>query len=609
MGPSKFPFIEQCRRFVPLAVWAIVILVILAIPVKIISEGFMPTTDALRDAAKAVSGKPWSEILVLGPTHNDTGGEFGWQLFLRSIFLSSQCSATTLVTFSVICLFVLPSCSAIAWLKRPEAWLVALTVASIFSDLAMRLLFGRPLLLTIAGLVTILLMWQTWGPAPPKKPMVVCMGAIIALCIFLHGVWYLWALPVLAFFLAGQIRWGLALVVAWAGGLVVGCLLTGHPVEACSHMTEMGWRAFFLHRTPGTLVIELQPASGEPFALIVVSGLVILRYLSKIDTRKLYADPVFWLACISWVLAFRASRFIEDWFWPAVMVWIACDLQRFLESRLPTDSFKRLALAIGIALTSFLAFTSDAGGRWSQNLTRTYLDAQNPELAGWLPDKGGIFYASDMTLFFQTFFKNPHADWRYILGFEPALMPDEDFQIYQPILSNPNDPEAYQPWVRKMKPADRLVLRVVSGPAPPIPQLEWGYGVNGIWIGRLPGFEHAQFGGPEKAAIDATQSWLAMIDVGDYSGSWKESAAVMRSGASEQDSVAALERNRKPLGRMLSRKLRSAKLSKDLPDAPTGTYVVMEFDTAFENKKSAIETVTFRLESDGTWKAAGYFIH
>ena len=34
----------------------------------------------------------------------------------------------------------------------------------------------------------------------------------------------------------------------------------------------------------------------------------------------------------------------------------------------------------------------------------------------------------------------------------------------------------------------------------------------------------------------------------------------------------------------------------------------MRFDTSFANKKSAVETVTFRLEKDGHWKSAGYFI-
>jgi len=36
--------------------------------------------------------------------------------------------------------------------------------------------------------------------------------------------------------------------------------------------------------------------------------------------------------------------------------------------------------------------------------------------------------------------------------------------------------------------------------------------------------------------------------------------------------------------------------------------VIVQFDTAFENKRSAIETVTVMPQKDGQWKIAGYFI-
>jgi hypothetical protein len=91
-----------------------------------------------------------------------------------------------------------------------------------------------------------------------------------------------------------------------------------------------------------------------------------------------------------------------------------------------------------------------------------------------------------MTIFYQTFYKNPNADWRYVLGYEPALMSDEDFKVYQDVLWNFGDPRAYQPWVEKMRPQDRLVIRSPRSSPPNIPELEWNYGVSGIWIGRLP---------------------------------------------------------------------------------------------------------------------------
>jgi len=65
---------------------------------------------------------------------------------------------------------------------------------------------------------------------------------------------------------------------------------------------------------------------------------------------------------------------------------------------------------------------------------------------------------------------------------------------------------------------------------------------------------------------------------------------------------------RKPLGNLLGRKLKSATQVATLPGAPDGQYVVMQFNSSFANKKTAIETVTFVLAKDGSWKASGYFI-
>jgi hypothetical protein len=478
--------LDALRRYVPLAVWAVVILVILAIPLKIISYGYLPGDDALRHAAKAVSGKPWPEILVVGPAFQ-VDHNFGWHFLLRQVYLGSHCGPEALVLLSVVGLFVLAGWSVLPWLKRPEAWLIALTAAALTSDLLMRFSLGRPFLLTIAGLLTILFAWQIHGASPPKWWTAVWMAVLIAVCIFVHGVWYLWALPVAAFFLAGQFRWGWMLVVGWAAGTFLGASLTGHPLESPYQAVVMASRAFGMHTTQRTLVIEFQPSSGEVFALIILGGLLILRQLAGLKARPLTRNPAFWLACISWVLSFKAVRFTEDWGWPALMVLITCDLQLLLEARFAPDSFKRLALTCGLAAMTFLVITSDFGSRWTYNLTQQYLTTtEHPELKGWMPEKGGILYSVDMSIFYQTFYKNPNGDWRYVLGYEPALMPKEDFEVYYKIMWNFGDAKAYEPWVKKMRPEDRLVIRGGRGAPPNIPQLEWEYGVSGIWIGRTP---------------------------------------------------------------------------------------------------------------------------
>jgi len=65
---------------------------------------------------------------------------------------------------------------------------------------------------------------------------------------------------------------------------------------------------------------------------------------------------------------------------------------------------------------------------------------------------------------------------------------------------------------------------------------------------------------------------------------------------------------RTPLGKMQSRKMLSATFATSLPGAPDGSYVVIQFDTVFEHKAVAVETITPMLEKDGQWRVSGYYI-
>lgn len=46
----------------------------------------------------------------------------------------------------------------------------------------------------------------------------------------------------------------------------------------------------------------------------------------------------------------------------------------------------------------------------------------------------------------------------------------------------------------------------------------------------------------------------------------------------------------------------------ELPGAPDGEYVVLEFETTFEHKKKGGERVVMMKEPDGSWRAAGYYV-
>jgi len=117
------------------------------------------------------------------------------------------------------------------------------------------------------------------------------------------------------------------------------------------------------------------------------------------------------------------------------------------------------------------------------------------------------------------------------------------------------------------------------------------------------------FGGErEDAAVKAAKEWLALVDAGEYEESWQEAAAYFRRAVTKDEWVASLGAVRAPLGETASRGFKGATYTTTLPGAPDGEYVVIQFDTAFANKGSAVETVTPMKDEDGRWRVSGYFI-
>ena len=112
----------------------------------------------------------------------------------------------------------------------------------------------------------------------------------------------------------------------------------------------------------------------------------------------------------------------------------------------------------------------------------------------------------------------------------------------------------------------------------------------------------------EQAAIQSAQVWLDLVGGGSYAKSWEDTAAVFKSAVSQADWEKTAQAVRAPLGRMVSRKIKSQQYATFLPGAPNGEYVVIQYDTTFENKANAVETVTPMLDKDGQWKVSGYYI-
>ena len=112
----------------------------------------------------------------------------------------------------------------------------------------------------------------------------------------------------------------------------------------------------------------------------------------------------------------------------------------------------------------------------------------------------------------------------------------------------------------------------------------------------------------EVQALAAAEAWLATVDGGDYGKSWDDAAKLFRSAVTKEDWEQAAAGVRAPLGAVTSRKLKSKQAMTSLPGAPDGHYVVIQFETVFEHKSEAVETVTPMLDDDGVWRISGYFV-
>lgn len=109
----------------------------------------------------------------------------------------------------------------------------------------------------------------------------------------------------------------------------------------------------------------------------------------------------------------------------------------------------------------------------------------------------------------------------------------------------------------------------------------------------------------ERAASATAQVWLTAIDMGDYGQSWTVAAPYLQRAVPQAAWDASMTRMRKPLGKVLSRRTKSTKATTCALNDPC---VVIETDASFENKQTAVETITVMPVADGQWRVAGYYI-
>lgn len=107
---------------------------------------------------------------------------------------------------------------------------------------------------------------------------------------------------------------------------------------------------------------------------------------------------------------------------------------------------------------------------------------------------------------------------------------------------------------------------------------------------------------------EAAVAWLDLLDSGQYGASWDQAAVALQRAVPRPAWEARMRAVRAPLGAVLARRLKLASYTEALPEVAIGQSVVLEYETRFENRVSAVETVTPIKDAWGMWKVGAYSI-
>ncbi|HEV2274291.1 MAG TPA: DUF4019 domain-containing protein [Acidobacteriaceae bacterium] len=111
----------------------------------------------------------------------------------------------------------------------------------------------------------------------------------------------------------------------------------------------------------------------------------------------------------------------------------------------------------------------------------------------------------------------------------------------------------------------------------------------------------------ELAAQRQALGFLQYLDQGRYPDSYAYTSRLIRAKLSQAQFGQEVQKARASLGAKQTRKLLNASYATSLPDAPSGQYVVLQYNTDFANKSNAVETLTLSFEN-GYWWVAGWYV-
>ena len=495
---DSFDLWEKIERIIKNKESVILLLLILGafvfIPFKILSYGWTPSDDVNRHVAFSTLDAKWSDILIIDEKF-DTDHNAGWHQVLKFLHKYCHFDKQDLMLFSIVVLFLLVNICGILVSPTPMSWCIALLIILNFdSRIGPRMLFGRPYILSSAMTLIVLYLW-TFKPEEQKleflkKSWVKYILTLIALSlgVWIHGSWYIFLLIPVSFFLAGKTADSLMLTASVLLATIIGALLTGH-FSSFLYYHFCATFSIYSEPTYNWLMVAENATGVQTVYWVAFTAIIVFLCMRKNGYKlsNIASDPIIIMVLLCWMCSIMVIRFWFDWGSMALLLWLANRVHELISS---SSSLKkpriRYCLSLFILVSFVCCFINDAEGRFTKSsLNQQPIDFYGEEtrdkLSGWEPQDGGIIYSDSMYCFYQHFYQYPTAKWKYILGFESAIMKQEDKQTLRNI-GYMGLEEAYSPWVKKMTEKDRLILYKKLNK---FPELEWARGNRSWWIGRL----------------------------------------------------------------------------------------------------------------------------
>jgi len=110
-----------------------------------------------------------------------------------------------------------------------------------------------------------------------------------------------------------------------------------------------------------------------------------------------------------------------------------------------------------------------------------------------------------------------------------------------------------------------------------------------------------------EARIAATE-WLETVDEGKYAESWDEAASAFHQAVTQPAWENAVRQARTPYEPFGTRQESMAQYTAELPNAPPGQYVILQYQTSVAGSRQVVETVVPVYDGERGWRVSGYYV-